>query len=194
MIESLYLTNKEIVYRSKYSGKYTQRDFLEKVEINSKFTAQNHNNSTWIEIITPEFSAIENQIKSLLCEITKTELVNYSKHTWIYSQKKNFDLEWMHQHLLVHPDNRSTIHTDYTFTYYIQTPTNSTNDEGSIVFETKDKVKHIYTPNEGDIFIFPADMRHTAIPTPNCDKERIVMAGSFCLDIYNQSSISKSVI
>lgn len=193
-MESIKLSNTETIYRSKYSGVYTQDDFLEKVQINSKYASQNHNNSTWIEIETPEFRDVENQIKDLLFQITNIKLENYSKHTWIYTQRQDFDLEWMHQHLLVHPDNRSTILTDYTFTYYIQTPTNSINDEGSIVFETKDKVKHTFTPNEGDIFIFPADMRHTAIPTPKCDKDRIVMAGSFCLDVFNQSSVSKSVI
>ena len=193
-MESIKLSNTETIYRSKYSGIYTQSDFLEKVQINSKYTSQNHNNSTWIEIETPEFTDIENRIKDLLFQITNIRLENYSKHTWIYTQRQDFELEWMHQHLLVHPDNRSTIHTDYTFTYYIQTPTNSLNDEGSIVFETKDKVKHTFTPNEGDIFIFPADMRHTAIPTPKCDKDRIVMAGSFCLDVFNQNSVRKSII
>lgn len=193
-MESIKLSNTETIYRSKYSGIYTKDNFLEKVQINSKYTSQNHNNSTWIEIETPEFRDVENQIKDLLFQITNIKLENYSKHTWIYTQRQDFDLEWMHQHLLVHPNNRSTILTDYTFTYYIQTPTNSINDEGSIVFETKDKVKHTFTPNEGDIFIFPADMRHTAIPTPKCDKDRIVMAGSFCLDVFNQSSVSKSVI
>lgn len=193
-METINLSDTEVIYRSKYSGIYTQSDFLKKVEINSKYTTQNHNNSTWIEIETPEFSDIENQIKKILSDITKTEILNYSKHTWIYSQKKNFNLEWMHQHLLVHPDNRSTIHTDYTFTYYIQTPTNSINDEGNIVFETTDRIKHNFLPEEGDIFIFPADLRHTAIPTPNCDKERIVMAGSFCLDVFNQRNVSNTLI
>ena len=190
-MERLKLSSTETIYKSKYSGRYTQSDFLSKVEINSKYTSQNHNNSTWIEIETPEFADIENHIKLMLSDITKTEIQNYSKHTWIYSQKKNFNLEWMHQHLLVHPNNRSTIRTDYTFTYYIQIPTNSINDEGNIVFETTDKVKHNFSPKEGDIFLFPADLRHTAIPTPNCDKERIVMAGSFCIDIFNQKRISK---
>jgi hypothetical protein len=46
----------------------------------------------------------------------------------------------------------------------------------------------------GDIFIFPADIRHTAIPTPNSEKKRIVYAGSFCIDILNQKQIEKQII
>jgi predicted 2-oxoglutarate/Fe(II)-dependent dioxygenase YbiX len=95
-------------------------------------------------------------------------------------------MEWMHQHLLVHPPGRSNIKTDFTFTYYLQTPKDIKGDEGHIVFETEDKIKHKFLPQEGDFFIFPADIRHTAIPTPNSELDRIVYAGNFCLDVENQ--------
>lgn len=193
-METIHLSDTETIYKSRYSGKYTKDDFLNKVSLNSKYTTENHNNSTWIEIITPEFEDIEREIKSLISDISNVEFENYSKHTWIYSQKKDFNLEWMHQHLLVHPNSRTNIKTDYTFTYYIQVPTDLKNDEGNIVFETKDKVRYNFTPSEGDIFIFPGDIRHTAIPTPNSEIERIVMAGSFCLDILNQSKTNTPLI
>ena len=53
--------------------------------------------------------------------------------------------------------------------------------------------KHFYLPEVGDIFIFPGDLRHTAIPTPNSNKERIVFAGSFCIDIFNQIDYGKNI-
>jgi hypothetical protein len=100
----------------------------------------------------------------------------------------------MHQHLLVHPPGSTLIKTDYTFTYYLQTPTDIKGDEGHIIFETEDKVRHKFLPQEGDIFIFPADIRHTAIPTPNSEIDRIVYAGNFCLDIENQRKYTNNII
>ncbi len=42
--------------------------------------------------------------------------------------------------------------------------------------------------------MFPADILHTAIPTPNSNKERIVYAGNYCLDIFNQPNYKKSIV
>jgi len=103
-------------------------------------------------------------------------------------------LEWMHQHIEVHPPGRSKILTDYTFTFYLQTTDEIEGDEGMIVFQTEDGKKHKFLPQVNDIFLFPADIRHTAIPTPNSNKERIVYAGSYCINIFNQKIYEKNTI
>ena len=136
----------------------------------------------------------QNKNKSHVEKISGKKFKNYAEHFWIYTQTKGFNLEWMHQHLLVHPPGVSLIKTDYTFTYYFQTPTDISGDEGHIVFETEDGVRHKFLPQEGDIFIFPADIKHTAIPTPNSELDRIVYAGNLCLDIENQVNYRTNVI
>ena len=47
---------------------------------------------------------------------------------------------------------------------------------------------------EGDFFIFPADIRHTAVPTPNSEIDRIVYAGNLCLDVENQVNYTTNPI
>jgi predicted 2-oxoglutarate/Fe(II)-dependent dioxygenase YbiX len=147
---------------------------------------ENKPNSVWVEINPKCFLNINNKIKKHIEEISKRKFKNYAEHYWVYTQTKHHKLEWMHQHLLVHPHGRSNIKTDYTFTYYLQTPKDITGDEGHLIFETEDKMRHKFLPNEGDIFIFPADIRHTAVPTPNSKIDRIVYAGNLCLDVENQ--------
>lgn len=193
-MEELKLSKKYSIYKDRYSGDYSIDEFLKLVDFNHKNTIHTNNNSVWIEIESPIFDSINNQIKSNIKTISGREFKNWAQHHWVYTQRKGFDMEWMHQHIQVHPPGRSKIQSDYTFTFYLQTTDEIRGDEGKIVFQTEDGIKHKFLPQVGDIFIFPADIRHTAMPTPNSEKERIVYAGSYCLDIFNQMNYEKSTI
>jgi hypothetical protein len=193
-MEQIKLSKNHTIYKTKYDGQYTIDDFLSLVKFNHENTVHTNNNSVWIEIESPIFDSINNKIKKHIEEITGKEFINYAKHNWVYTQRKNFDMEWMHQHIQVHPPGRSTILSDYTFTFYLQTTDEISGDEGKIIFQTEDGIKHKFLPQVGDIFIFDGDLRHTAMPTPNSEKERIVFAGSFCVDIFNQKNNKKYLV
>jgi hypothetical protein len=193
-MEELKLSKKYTIYKDSYSGDYSIEEFLKLVDFNHKNTIHTNNNSVWIEIESPVFDSINNQIKSNIETISGKQFKDWAQHHWVYTQRKGFDMEWMHQHIQVHPPGRSLIKSDYTFTFYLQTTDEINGDEGKIVFQTEDGIKHKFLPSVGDIFIFPADIRHTAIPNPNSNKERIVYAGSYCLDIFNQMNYEKSTI
>ena len=188
------LSDKYSIWIGRYTRKYDQKDFLNAVKLNESFSIPNNNNSIWVEINNRAFNSVNEQVKRFLESNVNRKFDNYAEHYWIYTQTKGFDLTWMHQHLLVHPGERSHISTDYTFTCYIQTPKDIQGDEGHIVFEDENKTRHKFLPQEGDIFIFPADLRHTAIPTPKSEIDRIVYAGSICLDIHNQTIYKKSIL
>lgn len=70
---------------------------------------------------------------------------------------------------------------DYTWTFYIQMPDNLSGDEGKIIFRTEDNVEHKFLPEEGDLFIFPADLLHKPELNTSSTKERIVLAGSYSI-------------
>lgn len=195
-MEALKLSDKYTIYKDTYNGEYSIDDFLKLVDFNHNniIHSNKDSNSVWIEIESDIFDSINNQIKNNIESITNRKFNNWAQHHWVYTQRKDFDMEWMHQHISVHPPGRSKIRTDFTFTFYLQTTEEITGDEGKIVFQTEDKIKHKFLPKVNDIFIFPADIRHTAIPTPNSDKERIVYAGSYCIDIFNQNKDTSDVI
>ena len=199
MVQLIKLSDKFTIYKSHDENfPNIKNDCIKYTKLNDSLvihpTPQNKNNSIWVEIKSECFLTINNLIKSHVEKISGKKFKNYAEHFWIYTQTKGFNLEWMHQHLLVHPPGVSLIKTDYTFTYYFQTPTDISGDEGHIVFETEDGVRHKFLPQEGDIFIFPADIKHTAIPTPNSELDRIVYAGNLCLDIENQVNYRTNVI
>jgi hypothetical protein len=185
-MKSIKLSDKYTIYKDKYSGKHSFDEFLKYVELNYKLSLNNKTNTVDMEIHAECFRDVVSHIKNRIEEITGKKFENYAQHSWIYTQKKGFDMEWMHQHLQVYPPNRSTIVTDFTFTFYIQTTDEITGDQGCVVFEDENKKRHNFFPQLGDIFIFPGDIRHTAVPTPDSEKKRIVYAGSLCIDVWNQ--------
>tara|TARA_Y100000389_G_scaffold21353_1_gene18321 strand:- start:4588 stop:5169 length:582 start_codon:yes stop_codon:yes gene_type:complete len=193
-MEELKLSKKYSIYKLKYNNEYPISDFLKLVEFNHNNTIHTNNNSAWIEIESPIFDSINNQVKQFIEKISHRKFTNWAQHHWVYTQRKGFDMEWMHQHIQVHPPGRSKIQSDYTFTFYLQTTDEIKGDEGKIVFQDEHGIKHSFLPNVGDIFIFGGDIRHTAIPTPNSNKERIVYAGSYCVDIYNQKNYEKTIV
>jgi hypothetical protein len=193
-MEAINLSDKYTIYKDVYNGEYSVKDFLKLVEFNHNNTIHTNNNSAWIEIESPIFDSINNQVKQSIEKISDRKFTNWAQHHWVYTQRKGFDMEWMHQHIQVHPPGRSKIQSDYTFTFYLQTTDEIKEDEGKIVFQDEHGTKHGFLPDVGDIFIFDGDIRHTAIPTPNSNKERIVYAGSYCLDIYNQRNYEKNLV
>ena len=161
------LSEKFTIYKGRYNGEYSIEEFLKYTELNDALAIHTNDNSVWIEIETECFNSINSYVKTQIEQISLRKIKNYAQHFWVYTQRKGFNLEWMHQHLQVHPFGRSNILADYTFTFYLQTTNEINGDEGCIVFEDENKKRHKFLPEVGDIFIFPADIRHTAIPTPN---------------------------
>lgn len=190
-MKQIKLSEKFTIYTDRYKGTYSLEEFLKHVELNDRLASHTNNNSVWVEIETECFNSINNYIKNKIELISNKKFINYAQHFWVYTQVKGFNMEWMHQHLQVHPPGRSSILSDFTFTFYLQTTDEIRGDEGCIVFEDEHKVRHKFLPQAGDIFIFPGDIKHTAMPTPNSEKKRIVYAGSFCIDIENQKVLNK---
>jgi len=173
-MEKIRIGENEFVYRSKYHGLFTKNDFLYRFAQNKKISTIPDDNSIWIEFECSEFKSIDSFIIDLIeREIVGSQFNYYAKHSWVYTQKKG---------------------SDYTFTFYVQQPSNLTEDEGKIVFKTKDGNIHKFLPQEMDLFIFPADMYHTAVPTPKNDELRVVYAGNIAYNFLDKSPKNLNLI
>lgn len=94
-MEELKLSKKYSIYKSKYNNEYPISDFLKLVEFNHLNTIQTNNNSAWIEIESPIFDSINNQVKESIEKISHRKFTNWAQHHWVYTQRKGFDMEWM---------------------------------------------------------------------------------------------------
>lgn len=195
-MEIIEIGENEFIYKSRYEGSFTKKDFLFRFEQNKKISTIPYDNSIWIEFECDEFKSIDYFILDLIEREIVGEKFNYfAKHSWVYTQKKGFDMTYMHQHLLLHSStNRSTIKSDFTFTFYVQQPKNLVGDEGKIVFKSKDGNIHKFLPGEMELFVFPADMYHTAIPTPQNDELRVVYAGNIAYNFLDKTPNNLNLI
>lgn len=187
------LSDKYSIWIGRYTRKYDQKDFLNAVKLNESLSIPNNNNSIWVEINNRAFNSVNDQVKRFLESNVNRKFDNYAEHYWVYTQQENYNQDWMHQHLNVHPSSRSKIQTDYSFTFYIKQLDNLKGNEGSIIFRTEDDKEHIFKPKTLDLFIFPGDLWHKAVPTPNHKEKRIVYAGSLAFDVLNPPSRKKNV-
>ena len=89
-MEALKLSDKYTIYKDTYKGDYSIEDFLKLVEFNHKNTIHSNNNSVWIEIESPIFDSINNQIKSSIEKISGkkfSNLIMISTSLGLYSTK-----------------------------------------------------------------------------------------------------------
>ena len=174
-MEKIKIGDNEFVYKTKYEGVFAKKDFLLRFDQNKKVSTIPYDNSIWIEFECDEFKSID----SFILDLIETEIVGYkfdyyARHSWVYTQKKGFDMTYMHQHLLLH---------------------SSTNEDlGKIVFRSKDGNIHKFLPQEMELFIFPADMYHTAIPTPKNDDLRVVYAGNIAYNFLDKPNNNLNLI
>lgn len=195
-MEIINLSPSEQIYKLVYNGPFTQEAFLKRFDQNKKISTIPNSDSVWIEFECDEFKSIDSLIfDTIKNQISNEDIEYYAKHSWVYTQKKGFDMVYMHQHLILHSStNRSLIKSDYTFTFYVKQLKNLSGDEGKIVFQTENKELHKFLPNEMDIFIFPANLRHTAIPTPNHEETRVVYAGNIAYNFLDDKPRTSNLI
>ena len=190
-MKKIKLSDEFYFWRGTYSGFYPLEDFISAVNINKSISIPSNLNSLWVEVNLEPFVSVNEQVKQFLSSEYEREFKNYAEHYWVYTQKKDYNQDWMHQHLNIHPGSRSKAKTDFTFTYYIKQLDNLQKDEGKIIFKTEDGVEHKFLPKTDEIFIFPGNLWHKAVPTPNHDEERIVYAGSLAFNVLSPPCFKK---
>ena len=190
-MKEIKLSEKHSIWRGKYKGSYKTKDFLRAVEINKIISIPTNNNSLWVEFNSVALQSVNVQVKTFLSSKDRRVFKNSAEHYWIYTQTKDYNQDWMHQHLNVHPGNRSRVKTDYSFTFYINQLDNLKEDQGMIVFKTEDDKIHKFLPKTDEIFLFPANLWHKAVPTPDHEEERIVYGGSLAFNVEEPPCFKK---
>ena len=184
MIEEIFLSDKFTVYKLKYDFLYKKEVLLERCYQNIKFKnthIKDKDNFFYVSFRCNEFDWINDLIVNECSKISKVKYKEWAIQNWIYRMNPNTSAEIYHTHIdLIEGDER--IKTDWTFCFYIQIPKNINGDDGKISFMDENKNEHLFLPEEGDIFIFPADLLHTPKLVKNSEVDRIVYAGNISLN------------
>lgn len=192
-VEEIKLSNKYSLFKTKYIGPFTKSDFIKRVNQNeSLYTDESDRklNSVIVHLECDEFKSVDDLILNLF---DTKNIDKIAKSSWIYTQIKEFKMEWMHTHEYLMSSNQTNLKTQWTYVFYIQIPNDLSNNEGNIIFKTEDGNLHSFKPNENDIFIFSGEIQHMAVPTINSKTKRIVYATNLSFDLDDTIDKNKRI-
>ena len=185
MIECINLNNETKIYKLKYDFFIYGKDVLlnrayQSIKLNKPHPTD-RNNFFYVGFRCEEFDYLNEFILNGCEVISNNRVSEWAIQNWIYKMDTSNNNEIYHTHIdLIEGDNR--IQTDWTFCLYLQIPKNINGDDGKISFKTNDGNEYMFLPEEGDVYIFPADLLHTPKLIKNCEVDRIVYAGNISLN------------
>lgn len=183
-MQEIKLNETTSVYKIKYDFLYTKEELLERAYqvIELKKTHKiDVEHFFYIPFRCKEIDYVNNLVLEHCLEIDKKKYREWAVQNWIYKMNCNTAREIYHTHIdLIEGDGR--IQTDWTFCLYVQIPKNISGDDGKIVFRTSDGVDHLFLPEEGDLYLFSADLEHTPKLIKESEMDRVVIAGNISLN------------
>lgn len=186
-MEEIILSNEVKIYKTKFISPYPSDRTIEMIRTNllvNKRTTDDrihYNVGPGIQspliLKCPEIDTIIDHAVNTCRLLYNKDVVGHLIHSWIaVSRNDRTKISW-HKHINFAPPY-NFVETDLTFTYYIQMPDNLSNDDGMLLFKTKDDKIHKFLPEENDLFIFSPDLEHVVEWNKESTKERIVLASN----------------
>ncbi len=186
--QSFVLSDNYTIYKTKFNSEFTKEDFIKRIKENKSLYYKNtirDNHSVEISIECPEFTYIDKFFINAIKDISNPSLDRVSKFSWIYTQTKDFSVNWMDNHKDLHRFNKSHIKTQWVCVLYLQIPNDMTNGEGDLIFKTENKQLYRFTPKENDLLIFSGLLDHMTVPNENSSIDRISYVSNFSFDLIN---------
>lgn len=182
MIEHIKLSDKFTIYKTTFNNNFSKDDLKIRIEENKSlyFDVQMKNNhSLEMNIDCSEFNEIDDFFIKCLKTIDNIEVDRFSKFSWIYTQTKDFSVQWMHAHKKLHRFNKSHINTEWVCVFYIDIPLEMKKGEGDLLFKDENDKFFTITPKENDVVIFSGDIQHMTVPNQSSDTNRISYVSNF---------------
>lgn len=184
MIQEIKLNENTSIYKIKYDFTYSKKSLLDRAYQTIKLKKTHKidiEHFFYIPFRCNEIDHINDLVLKHCSKISNVEYKEWAVQNWIYKMDYHTNREIFHTHVnLIEGDDR--INSSWTFCLYVQVPKNISGDDGKIVFKTSDSNEHLFLPEEGDLYLFPADLEHTPKLIKQSEVDRIVIAGNISLD------------
>jgi hypothetical protein len=186
-MEEIILSNEVKIYKTKFISPYALDQTMEMIKTNlllNKRTTDDrihYNVGPGIQspliLKCPEIDTIIEHAVDMCKLLYDENIIGHLIHSWIAISRSDRTKFLWHKHVNFAPPY-NFIETDFTFTYYVQMPDNLSDDDGMLLFRTKDGDIHKFLPEENDLFIFPPDLDHVVEWNRDSSKERVVLASN----------------
>lgn len=194
--QTFVLSDEFTIYKTKFKSKFEKEQLIKRIEENKNllFNSNDKNDNSIIFFLEcEEFKTIDDFAINFYKNLKNIKTDYYAKSSWIYTQIKEFNMNWMHTHNYLVSSNKTDLKTQITFVYYIQIPNKINGNEGDIIFKTENNKFYKYTPTENDILFFSGDLQHMAVPTPNGEIDRLVYASNLNFDFNYKIDKNKRI-
>jgi hypothetical protein len=182
MIEEIKLSELYTIYKTKYSWKYSKEDILLKYNKNYNLFGQLDVNTSPIFLNCDEFDSVFKIVFDVTKKLSKGGNDSMSKK-WFYIQKNENTFEKYHAHKFVDAKQNIDVLNEWNFCFYLSIPNDLIDDEGKLFFMDENEIEHPISPTEGDIIIFPANLKHKPKLSPNSKGTRISMCGNIAFNL-----------
>lgn len=180
-MEKIHFTETDFIYRTSLTD-YVQDSLINEIECNididmgaTKSTKESPGIQSYIAIKGGQIEKVSDMAyKIIVDKIYKEPIFPFSYRNWIYLSESTNPFTGYHKHT-----EMQYLRTfgEWTWTFYVQMPDNLNGDDGKLLFMLDDGSIHSVLPNEGDLFIFPANMLHKPNLNSKSNKPRIVLGG-----------------
>jgi hypothetical protein len=120
--------------------------------------------------------------KELFYKDKNIENTDYCIYPWALILRSDTTQSHWHNHIEFSKTVKSSVISDYTFTYYAQMPNNLEKKDGRLGFIHNEQ-DILILPEEDELFVFPAGLYHRPETSPNSDKDRVVIAANVLFTI-----------
>ena len=181
MLEKIYFNETDFIYRTNIKA-YPKDSLINEIEVNididkgaTKSTIESPGIQSYIVIKGGEIEKISDKVNKIIFdEIYQETISPFSYRNWIYLSESSNSFTGYHLHTEMQYLKSLG---QWTWTFYAQMPDNLKENDGKLFFMLDDETIHGILPNEGDVFIFPADMLHKPNLNSKSNNSRIVLGG-----------------
>jgi len=125
-IEKFELSKEQTIYKIYYNSLFNKEDFIKRIYDNRCVIYKKRHKHVEDKFLIEckEFKSINRYVLDALEIIENKKIDKFAKSSWVYTQKKDFNMI-MHKHIFLEMGtNKTKLKTDWTFVFYIQIPKN----------------------------------------------------------------------
>ena len=198
-ISEIKLNDNITIHKSSFDWKYSKDVLINKVKQNLKYIGLDDLTTSNFHIQSNEINYVKSYCRNLAIEIlgkNPKDISSWVEQFWIYSSDNKTNIKegeaaLYHSHpiTITTSSNKplNNIKTDISYCFYLNVPTDLSENEGKLMFKDKDKNEVGILPQTGDIIFFNPSYLHRPNFIHTSKQKRIAVCSNLTINLIDYS-------